>query len=67
MIKTNSDCLEQETVQKYAYAIRHFRGYLDKEKFDDDLAFLVNFVHEVGGCQRGKSGHVHHCETCSHS
>lgn len=48
MIKTNSDCLAQETVQKYAYAIRHFRGYLDKEKFEDDLAFLMNFVREVG-------------------
>lgn len=62
MIKTNSDCLAQETVQKYAYAIRHFRGYLDKEKFEDDLAFLVNFVREVG-CHHAAEGRSA-CKVC---
>lgn len=49
MIRTNHDCPTQETLQKYATAIRHFRGYLDKEKFNDDLRFLLNFVREVSG------------------
>lgn len=64
MIRTNADCIQQETVQKYAYAIRHFRGYLDKEKFDDDLAFLMNFVREVG-CGRNRcEKESAECDTC---
>ena len=63
MIRTNADCIQQETVQKYAYAIRHFRGYLDKEKFDDDLAFLMNFVREVGGRNRCEKESAE-CDTC---
>jgi len=54
MIKTNSDCMTQEMVQKYAYAIRHFRGYVDKEKFSDDMAYLMNFVREVAPKCRDK-------------
>ena len=48
MIRTNSDYDKQDMVQKFAQAIRHFRGYLDKEKFEEDFSFLMNFVHEVG-------------------
>ena len=47
MIKSNRDYPSQETIQKYASAIRHFRGYLDKEKFEDDFRFLMDFVQDV--------------------
>ena len=62
MIRTNHDYPTQETLQKYATAIRHFRGYIDKEKFNDDFRFLVNFVREVSGedemteCTQRRSG-----------
>ena len=62
MSTTNADCVKPEMIQKYAYAIRHFRGYLDKEKFDDDLAFLMNFVQEVSS-PRHENGELK--STCS--
>ena len=64
MIRTNNDCLQRETVQKYAYAIRHFRGYLDKEKFDDDLAFLMDFVRDVSGTKDRCDQDSRSCESC---
>lgn len=53
MIQTSSEYIEQETIRKYVTVIRHFRGYLDKERYADDVAFLRAFVEEVGcpcGC-----------------
>lgn len=47
MIETTHVQMEKEQLQRYAEAIWHFRGYLDKEKFDDDLDFLLEFVKQV--------------------
>ena len=57
MIQTNCDYIEQEKIQKYVSVIRHFRGYLDKERYEDDIAFLAHFVQEVGcNCRRETVG-----------
>lgn len=48
MIQTAHAQMEKDQLQKYAEAIWHFRGYLDKEKFDDDMEFLIEFVRQVG-------------------
>jgi len=46
-IETVHASMETSRLQKYAEAIWHFRGYLDKEKFDDDIDFLLEFVRQV--------------------
>ena len=47
MIETTYAGIGEEKLQTYAEAIWHFRGYLDKEKFEDDLEFPIEFVKKV--------------------
>ena len=36
--------MSPELLKKYAEAIRHFRGYVDKERFAADVEFLRRFL-----------------------
>jgi len=49
MIQLNSNMAdsESETLQKFTEAIRHFRGFVNKERFSEDVSFLREFVREV--------------------
>ena len=47
MIESNRTYVDREDLPKYAEAIRHFRGYIDRERFEDDIAFLRQFVAEM--------------------
>lgn len=44
MVQANSMVLDSETIQKYVETIRHFRGYVDKERFAEDVEFLRRFL-----------------------
>ena len=39
--------LSPELLLKYTETIRHFRGYVDKERFAEDVNFLREFLKEV--------------------
>ena len=49
MIQTNSNLVETEgeTLEKYAEVIRHFRGFVNKERFNEDVTFLREFIRDV--------------------
>ena len=40
--------MPSELLQKYIETIRHFRGYIDKDRFNEDIEFLIKFLNEVG-------------------
>ena len=54
MIQLNSNLAENsvsensgDTLEKYVEAIRHFRGFVNKERFNEDVTFLREFVREI--------------------
>lgn len=47
-MKDHQEEMPAETLQKYAETIRHFRGYIDKDRFKEDVEFLLKFLKEVG-------------------
>ena len=47
-MKDHQEEMPAEMLQKYAETIRHFRGYIDKDRFKEDVEFLLKFLKEVG-------------------
>lgn len=47
-MNNNQEDISPEMLQKYVETIRHFRGYVDKERFNEDVEYLRNFLNEVG-------------------
>lgn len=46
-MKDHQEEVSSEILQKYTETIRHFRGYIDKDRFNEDVEFLRKFLNEV--------------------
>jgi len=39
--------ISSETLLRFEETIRHFRGYIDKERLEDDINYLQDFLREI--------------------